>query len=218
MQRNSLFPDYNLILSSSVGEIFFGDKSPHLRTARWSFYSHLNQQQHSISVAFLHCWLRYMRHAFGVFWSCNSLHPPPPIRKMSRFLLMKLVAYLDQTAASRDWFSSWVWTRALPLRRLAAGIVLDLLAGVWHAAAAVRHRLSSVRLQARSGSPWRSFTASNRWTDGAHVFSKFCHGVTFGVFSVFLAFMKAAELPTATAIHTDTAVPSCYVNDRRPCA
>lgn len=144
--------------------------------------------------------------------------PPPPIRKMSRFLLMKLVAYLDQTAASRDWFSSWVWTRALPLRRLAAGIVLDLLAGVWHAAAAVRHRLSSVRLQARSGSPWRSFTASNRWTDGAHVFSKFCHGVTFGVFSVFLAFMKAAELPTATAIHTDTAVPSCYVNDRRPCA
>lgn len=21
--------------------------------------------------------LRYMRHAFGVFWSCNSLHPPP---------------------------------------------------------------------------------------------------------------------------------------------
>lgn len=81
MQRNSLFPDYNLILSSSVGEIFFGDKSPHLRTARWSFYSHLNQQQHSISVAFLHCWLRYMRHAFGVFWSCNSLHPPPPSNK-----------------------------------------------------------------------------------------------------------------------------------------
>lgn len=227
MQRNSLFPDYNLILSSSVGEIFFGDKSPHLRTARWSFYSHLNQQQHSISVAFLHCWSWCsLIQVLCAIWDMLSVFsgvatvciPPPPIRKMSRFLLMKLVAYLDQTAASRDWFSSWVWTRALPLRRLAAGIVLDLLAGVWHAAAAVRHRLSSVRLQARSGSPWRSFTASNRWTDGAHVFSKFCHGVTFGVFSVFLAFMKAAELPTATAIHTDTAVPSCYVNDRRPCA
>lgn len=52
--------------------------------------------------------LRYMRRdMLSVFSGVATVCiPPPPIRKMSRFLLMKLVAYLDQTAASRDWFSS----------------------------------------------------------------------------------------------------------------
>lgn len=121
-------------------------------------------------------------------------------------------AYLDQTAASRDWFSSCIWTCALPRRGLAAGFVLNPLHGVRHAAISVWHRFFFlVRLQAHPSSSWRSFPSSNRWTDGALLLSEFRHGATFES----LSSLESSGAPSATALHTDTDVPSCEASDRR---
>lgn len=129
---------------------------------------------------------------------------------VSSFLLMVMMAYLDQTAASGDRFGGWIGTRALPRRGLAAGFVLDSFHGI--AAFSVRHRLSSVRLQVHASCSWCSFSAgSDRRSDSILVLG---HGDTFGEF---LSFLESSGGPNATALRKDTDVPSPEVNERWPC-